>query len=346
MQEGSFIGIDLQKQHHLIEKKIDRLWLLVLLLAAVILFTINLGELPLQNGYETIVAQVAREIWQSPKDSMRWLYPTLGGQPYHHTPPLMHWLITWAYALGGVNEWTTRLPGAILTAISVPLLYCLGREIFRQRCIAIYSALIYLTMLPIIYYGRLAILYGPIVSFLILMILFVLRSRRDLRYCLGIGISFGLICLIQGTTGIYFGAIVLIFLYWDTPRLLTYDYFWIGIFIGCLPLLCWYGFDLFHYGYPLRPEINIFPPHVKTITHGHSEPPWYYLLEICKWTWPWLIFLPQIIRITWENHNLSWAKLIIVWFGVYVLIISLISVKLPWYILPIYPSLALALGFG
>ncbi|MFM6312825.1 MAG: phospholipid carrier-dependent glycosyltransferase, partial [Dolichospermum sp.] len=145
---------------------------------------------------------------------------------------------------------------------------------------------------------------------------------------------------------IYFGAIVLIFLYWDTPRLLTYDYFWIGIFIGCLPLLCWYGFDLFHYGYPLRPEINIFPPHVKTITHGHSEPPWYYLLEICKWTWPWLIFLPQIIRITWENHNLSWAKLIIVWFGVYVLIISLISVKLPWYILPIYPSLALALGFG
>ncbi|MDP5017973.1 MAG: phospholipid carrier-dependent glycosyltransferase, partial [Dolichospermum sp.] len=44
--------------------------------------------------------------------------------------------------------------------------------------------------------------------------------------------------------------------------------------------------------------------------------------------------------------NLSWAKLIIVWCGVYLLIISLISVKLPWYILPIYPSLALAFGFG
>ncbi|MFM6076637.1 MAG: ArnT family glycosyltransferase, partial [Dolichospermum sp.] len=142
MQEGTFVWTYLQKQHRVVEKKIDWLWLLVLLLAAVILFTINLGGLPLQNGDETIVAQVAREIWQAPADSMHWLYPTLGGQPYHHTPPLMHWLITWAYALGGVNEWTTRLPGAILTAISVPLLYCLGREIFRQRWVAIYSSLI------------------------------------------------------------------------------------------------------------------------------------------------------------------------------------------------------------
>jgi len=352
MQEGSFIWTHLEKQHRVVEKKIDWLWLIVLLLAAVILFTINLGGLPLQDGDETIVAQVAREIWQAPADSMRWLYPTLGGEPYHHRPPLMHWLIAGAYSLGGVNHWTTRLPGAILTAISVPLLYCIGREIFRQRWVAIYSSLIYLTMLPVVCYGRLAILNGPVVSFLILMMWFVLRSRRDLRYCLGIGISFGLICLIQGMTGIYLGAIVLVFLYWDTPRLLTCYYFWMGIFIGCLPVLCWYGFELFHYGYPLRLDINMSSSHIKTITNGtngtngNSEPPWYYLLEICKWTWPWLIFLPQIIRITWENNNLSWAKLIIVWFGVYLCIISLISVKLPWYILPIYPSLALALGFG
>jgi len=352
MQEGSFVWTHLEKQHRVVEKKIDWLWLIVLLLAAVILFTINLGGLPLQNGDETIVAQVAREIWQAPADSMRWLYPTLDGEPYHYTSPLMHWLIAGAYSLGGVNHWTTRLPGAILTAISVPLLYCIGREIFRQRWVAIYSSLIYLTMLPVVCYGRLAILNGPVVSFLILMMWFVLRSRRDLRYCLGIGISFGLICLIQGITGIYLGAIVLVFLYWDTPRLLTCYYFWMGIFIGCLPVLCWYGFELFHYGYPLRLDINMSSSYIKTITNGtngtngNSEPPWYYLLEICKWTWPWLIFLPQIIRITWENNNLSWAKLIIVWFGVYLFIISLISVKLPWYILPIYPSLALALGFG
>ncbi|MDB9308106.1 glycosyltransferase family 39 protein [Aphanizomenon sp. CS-733/32] len=345
MQEGSFVWTHLEKQHRVTEKKIDWLWLILLLLAAVILFSINLGSLPLQDGDEATVARVAREIWQAPVDSMRWLYPTLGGEPYHHTPPLMHWLIAGAYALGGVNEWTTRLPGAILTATSVPCLYCLGREIFRQRWAAIYSALIYLTMLPVVRYGRLAMLDGAVACFLIVMMWFVLRSRRDLRYCLGVGISFGLICLTQGMMGVYLGVIVLVFLFWDTPRLLTSYYFWIGIFIGCLPVCCWYGFQLGHYGYPFGIDVNTSLSHIQTINNGTSQAPWYYLLEIAKWTWPWLIFLPQTIRITWENNNFSWAKLIIIWCGVYLLIISLISFKLPWYIFPIYPSLALAFGF-
>ncbi|MTJ54306.1 glycosyltransferase family 39 protein [Anabaena sp. UHCC 0253] len=346
MQEGSFIWSHLEKQHRVVEKKMDWLWLIVLLLAAVILFSINLGGLPLQDGEEGTIARVAREIWQAPPGSMRWLYPTLGGEPYHHSPPLIHWLIAGAYAIGGVNEWTTRLPSAILTASSVPLLYCIGREIFRQRWAAIYSSWIYLTMLPVVRYGRLALFDGVVVSFLILMIWFLLRSRRDLRYCLGVGLSFGLICLTQGMMGIYLGAVVLVFLYWDTPRLLTCYYFWMAIFIGCLPVFFWYGFQLLHYGYPFSQiDVNTSLPKMATITKDASEPSWYYLLEICKWTWPWLIFLPQTIRITWENNNLSWAKLLIVWCGVYLLIISLISVKFPWYILPIYPSLALAFGF-
>ncbi len=131
-----------------------------------LLFSINLGELPLRDWDEGTVAQVAREIWRAPAGSMRWLYPMLGGVPYHNKPPLMHLLIAWTYSLLGVNEWTTRLPGAMLTAISVPLLYCIGREIFRQRWAAIYSALIYLTMLPVVRHGRLAMLDGAVICFL------------------------------------------------------------------------------------------------------------------------------------------------------------------------------------
>jgi hypothetical protein len=43
MQEGSFIWTHLEKQHRVVEKKIDWLWLILLLLTAVILFSINLG---------------------------------------------------------------------------------------------------------------------------------------------------------------------------------------------------------------------------------------------------------------------------------------------------------------
>lgn len=346
MQEGSFVSDHLEKQHRAVNQWIDWGWLMVLLFAAVLLFSINLGGLPLRPGDEATVAQVAREIWTAPPGSMRWLYPTLLGEPYHNKPPLIHLLVAWAYSVGGVNEWTTRLPSSMLTALSVPWLYYLSREIFRQRWVAIYSTLIYLTMLPVVRYGRLAILDGAVVTFFIIMIWCLLRSRRDLRYCLGIGIALGLICLTQGLLGIFLGVIALVFLFWDTPRLLTSSYFWIGLSIGMLPVATWYTLQLLHYGYSFADVglVNQSLSPINTATERHDAPPWYYVMEILKWTWPWLIFLPQTARLITVNLNLSWAKLLLVWTIVYLVLISLMSIKLPEYLLTIYPSLALAFG--
>lgn len=346
MQEGSFIWGHLERQHRAVDKWIDGLWLVVLLIAALLLFSVNLGGLPLQDWDEGTVAQIAKEIARESFDSLGWLYPTLRGEPYRDTPPLMHILIAGAYHLGGVNEWTTRLPGAILTALSVPLLYCLGREIFRQRWAAIYAGLIYLTMLPVVRYGRLAMLEGAVVSFLLVMMLCVLRSRRDLRYCLGIGLSLGLICLTQGLAGFLLGAVVLVFLFWDTPRLLNSYYLWMAIAIGLLPVAGWYGAQFLRYGadFAYNGILMQSLQQIGIVSSNNTQPPWFYILELLKWTWPWLIFLPQTAKLLWENRNLSWARLILVWSGVYLLLISLMSAKLAWYIFPIYPSLALAFG--
>ncbi|MEC4816702.1 MAG: glycosyltransferase family 39 protein [Scytonema sp. PMC 1069.18] len=346
MQEGSFIWGRLEKKYRAVEKWIDWVWVLVLLLAAVILFTINLGELPLRDWDEGTVAQVAREIWDAPAGSMRWLYPTLEGQPYYNKPPLIHVLIAWAFSIGGVNEWTARLPGAMLTAFSVPLLYYIGREIFRQRRAALYSALIYLTMLPVARHGRLAMLDGAAVCFFTLLMLCLLRSRRNLRYCLGVGISFGLICLTKSILGILLGGIAIAFLLWDTPRLLTSGYMWLGIGIGIAPVGFWYGAQWIHYGSEFT-KVGVVNQSISRVwqsVEDHSGPPWYYLLEILKYNWPWLIFLPSSLRYTWENRNLNWAKLVLLWSGVYLVAVSLMGTKLPWYIFPIYPSLALACG--
>ncbi|WP_066375421.1 MULTISPECIES: glycosyltransferase family 39 protein [unclassified Anabaena] len=346
MREGSFIWSHLAKQHRTAENWVDRLWLVVLLIAALLLFSINLEGLPLQDWHEATVAQVAKEIWRAPAETMRWLYPTLGGEPYYNKPPLLHILIAGAYSLGGVSEFTTRLPSAILTSLSVPLLYCLGREMFRHRWVAIYSSLVYLTMLPVVRHGRLAMLDGVVVSFLLIMMLCVLRSRRDLRYCLGIGLSFGLICLTQGIVSILFAIVAIAFLFWDTPRLLTSRYLWIGICIGILPVAGWYVAQLLRYGYAFA-QHGLWNPSVHQvgiIAPEHAHAPWFYIIEILKWNWPWLIFLPQTARLVWSNRNLSWAKLILVWCGVYLLLISLVSTKFSGYIFPIYPCLALAFG--
>lgn len=335
-----------KNSNHRANAWIDILWIGGLLLAAVILFSINLGGLPLRDWDEGTVAQVAREIWRSPANSQRWLYPTLNGEPYLNKPPLMHLLIAFAYSIGGVNEWTSRLPGALLSAISVPLLYGIGREIFVQRTPAVFASLVYLTLLPVVRHGRLAMLDGAVVCFFLFMVWCLLRSRRNLRYCLGVGISFGLICLTKGILGLLLGAIALLFLVWDTPRLLTSWYLWVGILIGSAPVVAWYTAQWQHYGNTFTDTgiVNQSLSRIWASVEGHAGSPWYYILEILKYAFPWLIFLPQGLRKTWENRNLSWAKLILMWSSGYLLAISIMGTKLPWYVMPIYPAIALAVG--
>jgi 4-amino-4-deoxy-L-arabinose transferase-like glycosyltransferase len=346
MQEKSFTWGSLRKQYRELEARVDWIWVLLLLVLSVLIFTINLGHLPLRDWDEGTVAQVARDIWRAPAGSMRWLYPTLAGEAYHNKPPLVHWLIAGAYALGGENEWMTRLPGAVLTATSVPLLYCIGRELFRHRAAAVYSALIYLTMLPVVRHGRLAMLDGVALCFFILMMLFLLKARRDLRYCLGVGIAFGLICLTKGILAILLGAVACVFIFWDTPRLLRSGYMWLGVIIGCAPVIAWYGAQWHHYGLVFAQQglLNQSLNRIWSNVEGHKQPFWYYPLEILKYTWPYFIFLPHSIRFTWENKNLSWAKLVLLWSIFYLVSISLMGTKLPWYVYPIYPSFALAIG--
>lgn len=322
----------------------DKLWMWAFLLAAILIFGLNLGGVALRDWDEGIAAQVSREIW---RDKLNWLYPTIGGMPYFNKPPLVHWLIGLCFAVGGVSEWTARLIPAMLTAASVPLLYAIGRELFLRRSIAIFSALVYLTLLPVVRHGRLAMLDGAVLCFLLLSMWCLLRSRRDLRYALGAGIGFGLICLTKGVMlGLLLGAIGCLFLLWDTPRLLTTGYIWSGLAIGTLPVAAWYFAQWVHYGQEFI-NTNLVSQSFRRIGEtvgNHKGPPWYYLLEILESAWPWQLFWLQGLRLTWENRSFAGPKLIIVWSGFYLLAISVMNTKLPWYILPIYPVFALAVG--
>ncbi len=329
---------------HLNDHSTDKLWMLAFLLAAVLIFGLNLGGVALRDWDEGIAAQVSREIWGG---KLNWLYPTIGGMPYFNKPPLVHWLIGLCFAAGGVSEWTARLIPAMLTATSVPLLYAIGRELFLRRSIAIFSALVYLTLLPVVRHGRLAMLDGAVLCFLLGAMWCLLRSRRDLRYALGAGIGFGLICLTKGVMlGLLLGAIGCLFLVWDTPRLLTSGYLWGGLAIGTLPVAGWYFAQWLHYGQDFI-NINLVSESFRRISEpvsNHKGPPWYYILEILESAWPWQLFYLQGLYFSWENRNFPGPKLVLVWTGVYLLAISVMNTKLPWYVLPIYPAFALAVG--
>jgi 4-amino-4-deoxy-L-arabinose transferase-like glycosyltransferase len=322
-------------------------WSLGLLVTSLFLWLIFLGNSPLRDWDEGIVAQVAREIWRSPVDKMVWLYPTLGGEPYYNKPPLIHWLIAVAYSLGGVNEWTTRLPSAVLTALGVPLLYSIGNLLFNQSLPSLFTSLVYMTMLPIVRHGRLAMLDGAVITFFLLLLLCILRSRHQGIYALGIGFSLGLITLTKGMIVLLMGGIAGLFILVHRRfDLLKNLYLWIGILLGNALPIAWYIAQWQHYGEKFS-QINLqsqtFARVVESV-EGHSEPAWFYLIEILKYGFPWLLFLPGGLYLAWKKRHTTWGCLILIGTVIYLVTISFMNTKLPWYVMPIYPFLALAVG--
>lgn len=318
-------------------------WSLGLLVVAIALYSLNLGGLPLRDWDEGTYATVARAMYRSGD----WLYPTINGSPYLNKPPLLEWLIASSYTLAGVSELTTRLPAALLSASSIPLLYLVGRQVFPQHLPALFSALVYLTLIPVVRHGRLAMRDGIVVTFLLLLLLCLLKARRDRRWALGVGIAFGLMGLTKAILALLLGAIALFFLALEGQLpLLTSSYLWSGMALGCAPVIVWYGAQWHHYG------IEFFQVHLLSQSFSrvwrsvdnNTGPPWYYLLELLKYTAPWLLFLPNGLFLAWQKRHQTWSHLALVGIVVYLGLISLMSTKLPWYIMPIYPFLALVIG--
>jgi len=323
----------------------DRVWTIVLFGAALLLYTIDLGGVALRDWDEGTVAQVAREMagsghWQG------WLFPRLWGLPYWNKPPLIHGLIALLYQGFGVQEWSTRLPGAVLSAAAVPLLYGVGREIFPLRLRAIVASMVYLAWLPVVRHGRLAMLDGAVVFFCLVFLLGLLRSRRDLRWCGVMGLGLAGMGLTKGLLALLLLGIFLVFVAWDTPRLFRSPLWWLGLGLGLGPIVAWYALQGLHWGWSAL-GVGLGAQGVDrvwTTVERNGGPPWYYLGELLKYAWPWLLFLPWGLRQLWHDRDLSGAKLLGLWGGGYLVTISLMGTKLPWYIFPIYPALALILA--
>ena len=86
-----------------------------------------------------------------------------------------------------------------------------------------------------------------------------------------------------------------------------------------------------------------------TAFEGHSGPPIYYLLAICVGFFPWSVFFsPLLIDLTRQlkSNSRTRASLIFCscWVGVWLTAFSIAQTKLPSYITPLYPGLALLMG--
>ena len=116
--------------------------------------------------------------------------------------------------------------------------------------------------------------------------------------------------------------------------------------MGGLFTLDWYGTQFAEYGTTFI-DVHFRSQSIdrlSTAVEGNSGPPWYYLLELGKYSWPWLMFLPEALLLCWKKRKEAWAQLTLIAGLGFLALISFMGTKLPWYIMPFYPFLALGIG--
>jgi 4-amino-4-deoxy-L-arabinose transferase-like glycosyltransferase len=343
----------------------DRWWryfyLSLLLVAALLLFTVNLDKLSLNELQEATDVKIAKEIWQAPPYSWRWIFPTLSEQPELFKPPLFPDLLALTYKIAGFSAFTTRLPSALLGVLATAVLYGIGRELFKTNAPSLLACCVYITFFPVISQGRLGTLDAPLVCFEMLTIWAFLRSRRDLRWTLITG--FGL-CLVGLTDNwAIFPLLILFlgFLRWDTPRLLVSSYFYFGLILGMMPLIAWwlaqwYSFQVLSSDLTVSLD-NSGEAISKWLTLGEmgfkAQSIWQWLLDqpfkrylsaTLHYCSPWLIVAFYGLRLAWHHRIWGWAKFLLVAIVVSSLCWLLEIAKIHSYVLPLYPVIALAAG--
>lgn len=103
-------------------------WTVLLALWAMVV-AVALWVRPLLPLDETRYVAVAWEMWLRGD----FLVPYLNGEPYHHKPPLLFWLMQAGWAVLGVNEWWPRLVAPLISLLNLVLVHKLAQRLWPQQ---------------------------------------------------------------------------------------------------------------------------------------------------------------------------------------------------------------------
>jgi 4-amino-4-deoxy-L-arabinose transferase-like glycosyltransferase len=315
-------------------------------LAFAFLFLGILGLRPLYKADESRYAEIPREMVASGD----WITPRLNDFKYFEKPPLQYWATAAAFELFGERDWAARLWTALTALAGVALTFYAGRKLFSPAAAAL-GALVLAGSPLYVLLGQINTLDMGLAFFLSAAVFAFALQRYYVFWaaCALAVLSKGLIGIVLplGTVGLYI--------------LIKRDWRLIGRmkpFSGPLLFLAiaapWFiavsmrNGEFAHFFF-IQEHLQRFT----TKMHGRYQPAWYFLPILAFGLAPWL--LPFFASLFASLRNLFnkaekrgdgfdaalflslWALLVFAFF-------SASGSKLPSYILPIFPALALLIG--
>ena len=283
-----------------------------------------------------------------------WVTPRLNGFKYFEKPPLQYWAGAAAFELFGVHDWAARLWTGLMALAGVALAFFAGRRLFGAQAGMLAAALLAGSPLYLAYgqfntldMGVSVLLSAAVLAFAIAQGPDAERARR--RWMLAGWAACGLAVLSKGLIGIVLPAAtvalyVIVRRDWGLLRRLELVR---GLALFCVITAPWFVAVSMR-----NPEFAHFffvQEHFQRFTttmHHRSHPAWYFIPVLAGGVAPFLFVVaaawPAALRPA--GPGFSSALFLALWALVVFVFFSASGFKLPGYILPLVPALAVLGG--
>src|SRR5258706_9040846 len=286
-----------------------------------------------------------------------WVTPRLNGIKYFEKPPLQYWATAAAYRVFGEHNWTARSWPALTGALSIMLIFWVGAPLFGPAAGA-YTAMVLGSSVLYTALAHILTLDMGLAFFLTVALAGLLRAldpRADpatnRRWMLVAAAGCAFAVLSKGLIGIVLpGAVVVLYMLIkrDFSLLRKLHLVSCGLLFLALtapwfiavsvanPEFAWFFFVHEHF-------------QRYTTTINQRSQPWYFFIPIlAAGILPWLITLVDAVihacKRLGKDDRFDPLLITLLWAGFIFAFFSASGSKLPSYILPIFPALALVIG--
>ncbi|MFZ1324865.1 MAG: glycosyltransferase family 39 protein [Candidatus Contendobacter sp.] len=346
-------------------KRLPRLYLWALLLVFTVVWFSNLEYRKLVRPDEGRYAEIAREMAQSGD----WITPRLNDLKYFEKPPLQYWATAVAFRLFGEHHWTARWWPATTAFACVLLMFWTVRRLYGDEELALAAAAALGGCSGFVINTHLNTLDAGLTAFLTVALLGFLVAQRpeatpveNRNGMLAVWAALALAVLSKGLVGLVLpgGALALYVLIERDWALLNRLHIGKGLALFLLIAAPWFiavslANDEFARFFFIHEHFGRF------LTRAHKrEGGWgYFVPYLLFGVMPWLPFIAIRLRQGWQEDAeptpaapvagasqarmrvLRPMRLVLIWATFIFLFFSASSSKLPSYILPIFPALAL-----
>lgn len=296
--------------------------------------------------------------------SGNWILPTYNDDIFPEKPPLIYWLMAPSMWLFGENDFGARFISAPATAFSAFLIFLMGNRLFGRKA-GLWAMAAFAVATLAIYLGATAMMDAVLISFICLSLWAFLAIVQSPRYfalkvfAFGVGIAFSM--LTKGPVG---PAVVIpcVAITWlmlkpsERPSFMRMVVLAVAALVGLGVFLAWAipantmsngemlssGLGVHVFGRALRPMEG----HGGSGLLGYLATVPVYIPVTLIGFMPATLFLPSALSaLSRSSESGRLQRLFLLsWIVPGFILFSLAATKLPHYIVPVFPALALAVG--